>query len=52
MRDTTDSRGERLQADIRRSWIPVVGFFAIAILVAALTLRILIPFATPILLAA
>ncbi|MBI2212252.1 MAG: AI-2E family transporter [Acidobacteria bacterium] len=43
---------ERLHADIRRSWIPVVGFFAIAILVAALTLRILIPFATPILLAA
>jgi predicted PurR-regulated permease PerM len=51
MTDNADSGREELNTAIRHSWIPVVGFFAIAILVAAFTLRIFLPFATPILLA-
>lgn len=51
MAEPNDRNPTDLQSSIRHSWIPVVGFFAIALLVTALTVRIFLPFVTPILLA-
>jgi len=51
MNDNSERSTSELHSSIRHSWIPVVGFFTIAILVAALTLQIFLPFITPILLA-
>ena len=46
-----DPKPDGLHTTIRRSWLPLVGFFAIAVVIAVLTVRVFIPFATPILLA-
>lgn len=51
MTDNDAPERAELNTAIRHSWIPVVGFFAIAILVSAMALRLFIPFVTPILLA-
>ena len=46
-----DSGAYRLQSAFKLRWIPLVGFFAIAIAIAVLTVRVFVPFATPIILA-
>ncbi|MCM2317675.1 MAG: AI-2E family transporter [Thermoanaerobaculia bacterium] len=47
----TDPGANAVQSAFKRSWLPLVGFFAIAIVIAVLTIRVFLPFVTPILLA-
>ncbi|MGK2860274.1 MAG: AI-2E family transporter [Thermoanaerobaculia bacterium] len=51
MNENTDPGAKAVQTAFKRSWLPLVGFFAIAIIIAVLTIRVFLPFATSILLA-